>query len=91
MLFTEMYDMCRFVQGFLDVPDQEFFGLVNSEEFTKSSSEFDIGKLCDTIGLLLITFFWCYRETCLIILEIKITPSNLSNWVLTSMIPYSDW
>lgn len=96
MLLCEVNNMCRLVQRFRQVPNQEILRLINCKKLTQSSSKLYVWKLTlirATSSRFWSLFWWLFvflGQPHLIILEVQIAPLNLCDWVLTCLVPNSD-
>lgn len=89
MFLTKVYHMSWFIHWFLQVPNIKSFTLINRKELAHSCCKFDIIAIFHIWWVFLSRGWTCIW--CVVVLKIKITPLNLSNWIFTSWVPYSYW
>ena len=79
------------MDAFLEIPNEEFFALINGEELTEPSSEFDIWLQAFVISSSLFLrsdfLLLCLLGARFFILEIQVAPLHLCYCVLASMVP----
>lgn len=84
---TELFNMSRFMNSLLQIPDLKVFILVYGEELAVSRCIFDCLLHLLTLSQNLFVCFVHSSSARSIILEEEQTPLDLSDWVFASIVP----